>query len=173
MNHKNEHYAEPLNLPPCNLQLRGRVSGKTDVYDPLRAKWVAYTPEERVRQHFLHFMTGSLGYMPGRMAVETGISLNGTRRRVDALVYDDYGLPLMIVEFKAPQVTVTQAVFNQIVRYNLVLRVPYLTVSNGLKHYCCKVDMATGRYEFLTGMPRYDEIRNRVTPDGPPVSAGL
>lgn len=125
----------PLNLPPAELRLRH--SGRGDeVFDPLRGKWLLLTPEEWVRQHFTSFLRSSLGYPAGLMANEIAVSLNGTSKRCDTVVHDREGRPLMIVEYKAPHIPITQEVFNQIARYSLVLRVRYLTVSNGLHHYC-------------------------------------
>ncbi len=101
-------------------------------------------------------LTDKLGYQASLMANEVGITLNGTSRRCDTVVYDHQLHPWMIVEYKAPSVKITQKVFDQIVRYNMVLQVPYLTVSNGLMHYCCHIDYDKGTYEFLTDIPAYD-----------------
>lgn len=148
-----------LNLPPCDLRLRADAQGRTEVYDEYRARWVVLTPEENVRQHFVHYLESALGYSRYRLVLERGLRFNGTPRRVDALVYDDAARPLVVVEFKAPGVAVTQRTFDQIVRYNLVLKAPYLMVSNGLKHYCVHVDLSSGSYEFLKSLPAYAEIK--------------
>ncbi len=151
--------APKLNLPECALQLRRDARGRIEVYDEFRHRWLVLTPEEYVRQHFVHYMVQYLGYSPHRLAIEHGLEFNGTQRRVDALVFDDFGRPLAVVEFKAPQIAITQRTFDQIVRYNLVLRAPYLMVSNGLKHYCVHIDLSGGGYEFLTTLPQYCEIK--------------
>lgn len=133
--------------------------GVTRVLDSLRGRFVALTPEEWVRQHFVAYLTGHLGYPQALMANEVGITLNGTSRRCDTVLYAPVGLsPRMIVEYKAPHIAITQKVFDQIVRYNMVLRVPWLMVSNGLVHYCCAVDYATRTTRFLPRLPRYDEL---------------
>ena len=103
-------------------------------------------------------MIDVLGFSPHRLAIERGIVLNGTQRRFDALAYDDFGRPLVVVEFKAPNIAVSQRTFDQIVRYNSVLRVPYLIVSNGLTHYCCHIDYTTPRVTFLPTIPPYSEL---------------
>lgn len=144
-----------LSLPKVTLRTRTSPDGDTEVYDPLRRRYVALTPEELVRQHFAAWLTGELGYPASHIANEVTLTLNGTRRRCDTLVYDQAGQPLMIVEYKAPSVAVTQAVFDQIVRYNMVLRAAYLCVSNGLRHYCCAIDYASGSYRFLSNVPPY------------------
>ncbi len=123
------------------------------VFDPLRGKYVALTPEEYVRQHFTAWMTESLGYPASLMKNEVSLSLNNTRRRCDTVVFRSDGTPAVIVEYKAPTVAITQNVFDQIVRYNMVLRSKYLIVSNGLIHYCCKMDYDVESYAFLPRIP--------------------
>lgn len=92
------------------------------------------------------------------MANEIGIELNGTRKRCDTVVFDSAGLPFMIVEYKAPDINITQKVFDQIVRYNMVLHARYLTVSNGLRHYCCIIDYQNSTYNFIPTVPDYQEV---------------
>jgi hypothetical protein len=79
-------------------------------------------------------------------------------RRCDSVVYDRAGQPKVIVEYKRPTVAITQKVFDQIARYNLVLHVDYLIVSNGLKHYCVKMEYPTGKYTFLQDIPNYSDL---------------
>lgn len=147
--------AHLLALPPTSLRTRIAAEGATEVYDPLRRRFVALTPEEYVRQHFTAWLTGHLGYPPSHVANEVSLELNDTRRRCDTLVYDNHAEPLMIVEYKAPTVRIDQQVFDQIVRYNMVLRARYLTVSNGIHHYCCAIDYTSETYHFLPGVPDY------------------
>lgn len=155
MDHRNP--IVPLNLPLCPMKLRHAPRGE-EIFDPLRGKWLLLTPEEWVRQNFTAFLRDSLGYPPSLMANEIAIVLNGTSKRCDTVVYDRSGAPLMIVEYKAPSVRLTQEVFDQIARYSLALRVRYLTVSNGLRHYCCRLDPVTRRYTFLHEIPDYQSI---------------
>ncbi len=142
----------PLNLPPLELRLRmdDRI---LKVFDPLRKKYVALTPEEYVRQHFTAWMTDSLGYPASLMKNEVSLNLNNTRRRCDTVVFRKDGTPAVIVEYKAPTVAITQSVFDQIARYNMVLNSRYLIVSNGLKHFCCEMDYENDTYRFLPHMP--------------------
>ena len=123
------------------------------VFDPLRKKYVALTPEEYVRQHFTAWMTDRLGYPASLMSNEVSISLNDTKRRCDTVVFRNDGSPLVIVEYKAPTVAITQNVFDQIARYNMVLHSSYLIVSNGLRHFCCKMDYDSNSYSFLPNIP--------------------
>lgn len=146
-----------LNLPDAQLQLQHTSDG-TKVYDPLRRRYVALTPEEFVRQHFTAFLIAQRGFPSGLMANEIGITLNGTSRRCDTVVFDRTGKPLVIVEYKAPTVTISQHTFDQIVRYNMVLQARYLIVSNGLSHYCCRIDYASKTYEFLPAIPAYSDM---------------
>ena len=89
---------------------------------------------------------------------EISLTQNGISRRCDTLIADRHGNPFMIVEYKAPSIQISQKVFDQIVRYNMVLRAKYLVVSNGLSHYCCKIDYATNSYSFLPDIPDYDSL---------------
>lgn len=149
----------PLNLPPVALRLRPDTDsrrGGAEVFDPLRGRWVALTPEERVRQHFVAFLISHRGCVPSLMANEIGLKFNGTSRRCDTVVFDRSLRPLAIVEYKAPAVTVTQKVFDQIARYNCVMGAPFLIVSNGLRHYCCRY--SGGTYSFLPDIPAYEEM---------------
>lgn len=144
-----------LNLPSAELKIAVR-SGKKYVLDILRKKYVALTPEEWVRQHFVHYLIYHLGYPQGLLANEVSISLNSTSKRCDTVLYSSSLSPRMIVEYKAPDVPITQNVFNQITRYNIVLKVDYLIVTNGINHYCCRVDYQTGSCTFLTSVPHYN-----------------
>lgn len=150
-----------LNLPPVKL----RTAIEDDlvkVYDQLRHKFVVLTPEEFVRQHFVSFLITRLHYPPSMMANEIQIELNGTRKRCDSVVFGPDGLPLMIVEYKAPSVNITQDTFDQIVRYNMKLHSRYLTVSNGINHYCCVIDYESGNYHFLPRIPDYQELTKEL-----------
>lgn len=125
------------------------------VFDPLRSKYVALTPEEYVRQHFIAWMTDDLGYPASLMQNEVSLSLNNTKRRCDTVVFRSDGSPLVIVEYKAPTISITQNVFDQIARYNMVLQSRYLIVSNGLRHFCCEMNYENESYVFLPKIPAW------------------
>ena len=146
-----------LNLPSYETKITEK-EGKTQIYDVLRKCHVALTPEEWVRQHFVHFLIDHKGYPATLMGNEVAITLNGMKRRCDTVVYDKELRPRVIVEYKAPSVRITKEVFAQISRYNLTLRVDYLIVSNGMQHYCCKMDYTKGIYTFLQDIPEYRSI---------------
>lgn len=144
----------PLNLPHVDLRLRVE-DDLLKVFDPLRRKYVALTPEEYVRQHFTRWMTEALGYPSTLMNNEVSITLNKTKRRCDTVVFRSDGSPAMIVEYKAPTVEITQSVFDQIARYNMVLHSRYLVVSNGLRHFCCEMEYENDSYKFLPEIPKW------------------
>ncbi|MDE6491453.1 MAG: type I restriction enzyme HsdR N-terminal domain-containing protein [Muribaculaceae bacterium] len=150
-----------LNLPPFPMNLRRNAGGDTLIYDRLRRRFVVLTPEEWVRQHFTAYLM-QLGYPQSLMANEVGLSLNGTRRRCDTVVWDNHGQPAVIVEYKAPSVAISQPVFDQIVRYNMVLQARLLMVSNGMRHFCCEIDHLSGSYRFMHEIPAYGYIAATV-----------
>lgn len=146
----------PLNLPVADLKIRTLGDDRREIYDRWRGRWVNLTPEEWVRQNFVSMLVDQRGYLSGRIANEISIRLNSTARRCDTVVYDASRQPWMIVEYKAPDVEITQKVFDQIVRYNMVLKAKYLTVSNGLRHFCCQIDYDQAGYRFLKDLPAYE-----------------
>lgn len=149
--------APRLNLPSFDMKI-AKIEGKVKIYDLLRKKYVTLTPEEYVRQHFVNWMINHLYYPASILANEVSIELNDTHRRCDTVVFSPGQSPLMIIEYKAPSVTVSQQTFDQIVRYNMVLKARYLVVSNGFRHYCCAIDYTTGRYNFIPKVPEYPDI---------------
>ena len=146
-----------LNLPGFEPKVTEK-DGKRTIFDPVRRKYVALTPEECVRQHFVNYLITFKNYPKELLANEVLVKLNGTSKRCDTVAYNRFLAPLVIVEYKAPTVSITSAVFDQIARYNMVLHVEYLIVSNGLNHYCCKIDYDSQTYTFLNGIPGYDEL---------------
>lgn len=146
-----------LNLPSYDAKIRKNGS-LMEIYDPLRRKYVALTPEEWVRQHFVNWLISDKEYPTSLMANEAGIKLNSLIRRCDTVVYDQHLDPLMIIEYKESNISITQDVFDQVVRYNTVLKVPYIVVSNGVNHYCCKMNYEKQSYDFLTDIPNYREL---------------
>ncbi len=128
------------------------------IHDRLRRKTVALTPEEWVRQNFVSHLIDNLGYPAGLMGNEVSLKLNDTSRRSDTVVFDRHGNPLVIIEYKAPTVAITQKVFDQAVRYNMVFHAPYIFVSNGINHFCCKIDFNNRSVAFLKEIPRYDRL---------------
>lgn len=150
--HASIENAIELNLPPFDAMIKS-VEGVMSVFDVLRKKYVALTPEEWVRQSFVHYLLATKGYRKELMNNEVQLNLNGMSRRCDTVVWDMSLRPAVIVEYKAPDVEITQKVFDQIQRYNQVLQVKYLIVTNGMNHYCCRVDYVGRTCEFLSEIP--------------------
>ncbi len=143
-----------INLPSYEIKLR-QTGGNQQIFDILRRKYVALTPEEWVRQHFVHFLIEHKGYPKGLLANEVELRLGEKKLRCDTVLYNRVLQPQMIIEYKAPTITLTQRVFDQISAYNFLLHVDFLVVSNGLRHYCCRMNYENHTYEFLRDIPNY------------------
>ena len=146
-----------LNLPPYPIKIQEKGE-KRQIFDFLRRKWVALTPEEWVRQHFTHFLVEQKNYPQALLANEVELRIGEKRLRCDTLLYNKELRPRMIIEYKAPTIQIQQKTFDQISVYNLLLKVDYLVVSNGLSHYCCKMDYEHQSYQFLKDIPDYETI---------------
>ena len=143
-----------INLPPYDIKMREQ-GGKRQIFDFLRRKYVALTPEEWVRQHFVHFLINHKGYPQGLLTNEVELKVGDKKLRCDTLLYNRALQPQMIIEYKAPHVEITQQVFNQITVYNHLLHVDFLVISNGLQHFCCRMDYDHQSYAFLQEIPDY------------------
>ncbi|MGV3561198.1 type I restriction enzyme HsdR N-terminal domain-containing protein [Larkinella arboricola] len=146
---------DSLNLPVFDYNTK-QIDGKPYIFDVLRKKYVLITPEEWVRQHVVHLLLNQYGYPKALIRSEGGLKLNQLRKRTDLLVFDRSGKPFLLVECKAPQVSVNQQVFDQIARYNHIHQAPYLVVTNGLTHFCCCVDHQLNTVNFLDDLPRFE-----------------
>lgn len=142
-----------LNFPE-NYQIRlKQAQDKLYIFCLIRKNWMIYTPEEWVRQHILKFLMDDLGYSSSAIALEVPIPINGMRKRADIVVYQQEK-PLIMVECKATNVPISQATFDQIARYNIVLGSQFLMVTNGLNHFYCVMNFEEKRYHFLKELPR-------------------
>ena len=146
-----------LNLPSYPIKIKERGE-KQLIFDFLRRKYVALTPEEWVRQHFVHFLVEHKGYPQALLANEVELKVGEKKLRCDTLLYNRDLKPRMIIEYKAPTIQLQQKTFDQISAYNLLLKVDYLVISNGLQHYCCKMDYTQQRYSFLEQLPDYEKL---------------
>lgn len=148
-----------LNLPPFEGRYKASPSGRPQVFDSQRRRYVTLTAEEWVRQHFVHYLIDTLGYPPALIGNEVALDVGGVTRRCDTVVYSPLDAhPLVVIEYKAPTVNVTQKVFEQIQGYNAVLHADYLIVSNGMRHFCCFNDYETLTASFLPEIPAWTEI---------------
>lgn len=148
---------QKLNLPEYSFRIK-TTEGKTFLFDALRKKYVRLTPEEWVRQNFVQFLIVEKKYSVSLIAVEAGVKVNNNPQRADLVVFDRSGIPILVAEFKAPEVKISQQAFDQIVRYNMQLRVKYLIVSNGMDHFCCRINYADNSYAFLSEIPHFTEL---------------
>ena len=146
-----------LNLPSYDVKLRG-TQEKPEIFDFLRKRYVALTPEEWVRQHFTHWLVEGKGYPKGLLGNEIELRISDKKLRCDSILYHQDTTPRMIIEYKAPTIKIKQQVFDQISVYNLLLHVDYLVVSNGLQHFCCKMDYERHAYEFTPVIPDFSSL---------------
>ncbi len=145
---------ERLNLPEYVFRTK-TAEGKNWIFDSIRKKFVVLTPEEWVRQNFIRYLAVEKAYPENLMAVEKQVFVNSKQRRFDLLIYRRNGQPFLIAEFKAPGVKITQEAFDQVVRYNMALRVQRVVVSNGLQHFVCEIDYIKNTYLFLREIPDF------------------
>lgn len=155
---------QKLNLPEYAFRIR-KEDGKDFIFDRTRKKYVVLTPEEWVRQNFIQYLIKEKKYPEALMAVEKKIVVNEKPKRFDLLIYLRNGQPHLIAEFKAPNVKITQETFDQVVRYNMALRVEMVVVSNGMEHFACEIDYKKNTYSFLQQVPEFCE-RCRVEGQG-------
>jgi hypothetical protein len=140
------------------LSIRNTSTGQ-EIFDCVRKKYVVLTPEELVRQNIILYLSNVKKYPVNLMRVEVGMKLNNMRKRCDILIYNRNRNPLLMVECKAESIKISQNIFNQLSRYNLIFKVPYLVATNGKDTYCCKINFETQSYEFLKEIPEYEEIQ--------------
>lgn len=143
-----------LNLPPHPFKLH-RKENVVFIFDELRKKDLVLTPEEWVRQHFVQFLILHKKYPKTLIKLEGGLKLNRLQKRTDILIFDKTGQAQILVECKATSVKISQDVFDQAARYNMVHKVKYLVISNGLQHFCCVMDYESQTYSFLEELPIY------------------
>jgi hypothetical protein len=146
-----------LNLPEYSFRITGK-EGNQMILDPVRKKYVKLTPEEWVRQNFIQYLIQEGKYPPGLIGIEIMSAYNNLKKRVDVLIHDRMGRPVMIIECKEPDKGIDDKVFDQIVCYNMGFKVPYLIVTNGMTHYACKIDIEQNKYEFLLVIPLFGDL---------------
>ena len=141
-----------LNLPKYDFKVKS-FEGKKQIFDSVRKQFVTLTPEEWVRQHFIQFLHQEKGFPLSLMGVEFPLQYNSMNKRADIICFQKEGKPMMLVECKSANVSISQKVFDQIARYNFDLRVQYLVVTNGLQHFCCEMNYKENSYRFLREIP--------------------
>ena len=148
-----------LNLPQYSFRIKEQA-GRKLIFDGFRRRWVTLTPEEWVRQNFARYLADEKHFPTSLVAIERSLRINQRDFRTDIVLFSKSGNPLVVVECKAPEVKISQQVFDQIARYNLDLRVSYLIVTNGLTHYCCRFDQLQLTYTFLPEIPDYKMVND-------------
>ena len=146
-----------LNLPTYQFTIK-EENKKTKIFDAIRKKFLVLTPEEWVRQHIVRFLVEEKGFPASLIAIEMGLKLNGLQKRADILVYSKSGQPILMVECKAPHIKIDQKVFDQIGRYNITFKLPYLLVTNGMEHFCAQIDFNSKDFSFLKDIPNYEHL---------------
>jgi len=148
---------QELNLPQHPIKVKEK-GGVRYIFDAIRKKYLVLLPEEWVRQNFIQYLIHDKNYAASLIVIEKGLKLNELQKRADIVVYDNEVNPIVLIECKAPKVKINQEVFEQVARYNMVFKVPYLVVTNGLDHYCAKIDFENNSFEFLKEIPNYKEL---------------
>jgi type I site-specific restriction-modification system R (restriction) subunit len=146
-----------LNLPVYNFRIN--VSGQSkQIFDCVRRKFVALTPEEWVRQHMVMFLIENCEFPQSSLAVEKQVKYNNLIKRFDIMAYDIHGRPMLVVECKAPGLKPRQATFDQVSRYCLATGANRFIVTNGYDHHICSIDHSRQRYDFIDQFPKYKDI---------------
>lgn len=146
-----------LNFPQYEFQIREKT-GKLTIFDPVRKKYVSLTPEEWVRQHVIQFLNREKQFPLSLISIESEIRLYRTRKRFDIAVFDRNGNPQLIVECKSPSVAVTATVLDQVVRYNMALKVGFLMLTNGIQHIYCQVDKKDNSIRMINDLPDFSGL---------------
>ncbi len=149
---------QELNLPYFDLKTRLNAKGKTEIFDSIRKKWLVLTPEEWVRQNFAMFLIEHKSFPALLMAIEKGLKVNNLQKRTDIVQYNKQGKPIVIVECKAPKIKIDENTFAQAAMYNLKMKVDYLIMTNGITHFCCKINNETHQLQYLKDIPMFDQL---------------
>ena len=151
-----------LNFPEFDIKCRFRM-GRHEIWDPIRKKYLVLTPEEWVRQNTISYLNQVLGYPISLIKSESGLRYNGRQKRTDIVAYGRDAKAILLVECKAVTVTIDQGVFEQAALYNKEIRAPFLVVTNGLNHYCCRQDFEKSSFEFIAEIPSFERAVQSCT----------
>lgn len=147
----------PLNLPPYPFKISDH-NGQLSLFDIIRKRNIIITPEEWVRQHFVQYLINQKKYPRALIKLEGGHKLHGMAKRTDIIVYNPSGEKILLIECKAPSISIDQKTFDQVARYNMVHKVKLLAVTNGLQHYYCNIDFEKSEYRFIEELPVYATV---------------
>jgi len=151
---------EKLNLPSYDFNIT-QEENKKYIFDIIRKKHVILTPEEWVRQNFIHYLINEKKYQASLISVEHFFTINNLTKRCDIVLFNNNGNPLIIVECKSPKVRITQKAFDQIARYSIKFEVELLILTNGITHFCCIIDRINNTISNISDIPEFDYFNNR------------
>jgi hypothetical protein len=146
---------QELNLPFFEFNIKQEAT-HVSIFDVFRKKYVVLTPEEWVRQNFLQYLLQHKNYPISLIALEASLKYNKLKKRADILIYNKQGQPHMMIECKAPTIKISQDTFDQVARYNMIFKVKYLVVTNGMEHFCCEMNYSENTYLYLKTIPLYE-----------------
>lgn len=149
---------KPLNFPSYQLRFK-EEDDKTWLFCHIRRKYMVSGPEEIVRQHLIHFLIEERAVPRSLISLEKQLIYNERKRRTDLVVYDKKARPILLAECKAPEIAISQDTFEQVSRYNMVLGVPILVVTNGLRHFVCRINLEEGSYAFISDIPTFENLQ--------------
>jgi Type I restriction enzyme R protein N terminus (HSDR_N). len=143
-----------LNFSLVNLTLK-KQDGKTLVFDPVRKIWVILTPEEHVRQYVLKYLIEQANYPVALISVEKKMMVGNMPKRYDIVVYDRQHKPWMLIECKAPDITISEQTLRQLLQYQQAVQCRYWMLSNGPQSYCADAGNAAN-ITWLEELPAYE-----------------
>jgi len=146
-----------LNFPPLEITMR-QHNIRHEIYDPVRKRYFVLTPEEWVRQHVIAYLLLEKQVPINLIAVEKTLKINNLTKRFDVVVFNRNARPLMLIECKAPGIRVSESVFDQAARYNMSLKAGLFLITNGIEHYCCRIDFENSLYVFMNEIPLFQEM---------------
>jgi hypothetical protein len=146
-----------LNLPPHPFKITLK-DAQYFIFDDIRKKHLVLTPEEWVRQHFIQYLINDRKFPKALIQVEGGLSLNQLQKRTDIVIFNHAGERIMVIECKAPEIKISQAVFDQAARYNSVHKTQWLVVTNGLKHCYARIDHGNSSFRFCEELPEFKDL---------------
>ncbi len=147
---------QKLNLPQFELKIK-EEDGKHYIFDYIRKNYFLLTPEEWVRQHFIHLLLNHYKYPKALIQVEGGLRYNKLLKRSDIVVFDREGKPFLLIECKSADQKINQSSFDQAAMYNMTTKAKYIALTNGLKTYCCCIDQELKKFEFIPDLPPLPE----------------
>ncbi len=145
---------QQLNFPSYKFRFKNSEN-KLSIFDEIRKKFILLTPEEWVRQHCVLFLIQEKHYPKSLINVEKELVINDRKKRYDIVIFHPDGSINILIECKAPHISITQKTFDQIAQYNLKLNADLLMVTNGFQHYYCQMDFEEKCYNFLADIPNY------------------